>query len=588
MWPAAISSRARSATLGRKESRYQRHRLPVSSLLKRCYVKRASGPACRHKLSEALRMSNNVPVRAGPDRNPPEPGLLRRDVLGLLGGAVVGASALSTPTAAQSPTPALVQASLGEGQAFEPAAVVDLARSLARRPYAPVPNDLPEALSNLNYEQYVGIKALPSALIWAGESRGFVVEPLHRGFVFSNPVMLFVVEDGRVRRVAYDRSRFEFGRLNVPPTLGELGFSGFRLHTTAWSETPVEFAIVQGATFFRALAKGQNFGVVARALTLRPAEARGEEFPVFRAFWLERPRPGTNALVVHGLIDSESVAGAVRLTFRPGDMTIVDVETTLFPRANLEHVGLGGMGSTYLFGPNDRRTFDDARPAVYKSSGVQMLNGSSEWIWRPLHNPDKLQISAFLDSNPRGFGLVQRDRDYATFQDDEQRWERRPSLWIEPLGEWGEGTVQLIEIPSESEANDNVLAYWRPRTPLAAGAEVMVSYRQFWCWTPPERPPLATVTATRVGRGSGGRRRRFLVDFSTEALNGTPLSELRAALTVGPGTIQGVKLWPYPDRKTFRVSFELDPGNENASEMRLFLEAAGKPVSETWLYRWTP
>jgi periplasmic glucans biosynthesis protein len=408
--------------------------------------------------------------------------------------------------------------------------------------------------------------------------------------VFSNPVLVFTVEDGSVRRVAYDRSRFEFGRLNVPANVGDLAYSGFRLFTTAWTGAtgqPVEFALVQGASFFRALARGQSFGLVTRALTLRPAETRGEEFPFFRAFWLERPRAGTNALVVHALIDSESVCGAVRMTFRPGDMTIVDVETSLFPRVNLEHVGLGGMGTSYLLGPNVRRNFEDVRPAVYKSSGLQMHNGSGERLWRPLNNPETLQISVFVDRDPKGFGLVQRDRDYATFQDDEQRWERRPSLWIEPIGEWGQGAVQLLEIPSESEVNDNILAYWRPRTPMAAGSEVTLSYRQFWCWQPPDRPEVATVAATRVGRGSGGRRRRFFIDFNGEAL-GAPVPDLKAMLTTAPGTIQGLRTWPYPERKTMRVAFELDPGNESACEMRLVLEAAGKPISETWLYRWTP
>ena len=517
---------------------------------------------------------------------PAAQGLRRRDVLGLAAGALM--SAAPGRVLAQSPTPTLIQSSLGEGQRFEPTAVVELARTLARRPYAAVPTDLPETLSNLTYEQYVAIRALPSALVWAGEGRGFVVEPLHRGFVFSNPVLLFLVEDGGVRRIAYERNRFEFGRLNVPPNLGDLGFSGFRLLTTGWGEQPLEFALVQGASFFRALARGQSFGVVARGLILRPAETRGEEFPFFRAFWLERPTPGTNALVLHALLDSESASGAVRMTFRPGDTTIVDVETSLFPRVNLEHVGLGGMGSSYLFGPNDRRNADDARPAVYKSKGLQMLNGSGEWLWRPLRNPETLQISAFVDRNPRGFGLIQRDRDYASFQDDEQRWERRPSLWIEPIGEWGQGAVQLIEIPSESEINDNILAYWRPRSPLPAGSEAAFSYRQFWCWLPPDRPALATVGTTRVGRGSGGRRRRFLVDFHGDMLNGTPLPDLRANLSTSAGAAHGLRTWAYPDRKTLRAAFELDPGNENACEMRLLLEAAGKPVSETWLYRWTP
>jgi glucans biosynthesis protein len=353
-------------------------------------------------------------------------------------------------------------------------------------------------------------------------------------------------------------------------------------------DQPVDFASVQGATFFRAIARGQNFGAVARTLTLKPAEARGEEFPIFRAFWLERPAPGSNAITVHGLIDSESTAGAVRMTFRPGDMTIVDVELSLFPRTNLEHVGLGGMASTYLFGPNDRRNVDDIRPAVHESSGLQMLNGQGEWLWRPLQNPETLQISAFVDTSPRGFGLLQRDRSYETFQDDEQRFERRPSIWIEPLGEWGEGSVQLLEIPSDSEVNDNILAYWRPKAAIPGGSEAAFAYRQYWCWTPPERPPLATATATRIGRGTNGRRRRFAVDFSGGPVLESGTRELNPAITVSPGAIQNLKVWHYPERKSVRIGFELDPGNENACEVRLVLEAGGKPISETWLYRWTP
>jgi len=529
------------------------------------------------------------PARPAPE-SLPEIRHGRRDVLRLLGAAAVGVAAHPFGAVAQQPaTPqAIIQGALGEGQRFEPGAVIETARALSRRPYAAPASDLPSEFANLTAEQYAAIRALPPALIWGGENRGFVVEPLHRGFLFTDPVLLATVEDGQIRRIGYDRNRFEFGRTPAPASVGEIGFSGFRLHASFGNGQPTEFAVVQGATFFRAIARGQTFGVAARALTLAPAETRGEEFPTFRGFWIERPTPGMNALVVHGLIDSPSASGAVRMTFRPGDVTIVDMELTLFPRVALEHVGLGGMGSSYLFGPNDRRGVDDVRPAVFESKGLQMLNGQGEWLWRPLQNPETLQISAFVDTNPRGFGLMQRDRDFSAFQDDSHHFERCPSLWIEPIGEWGQGAVQLIEIPSDSELNDNILAYWRPRAPMAAGAEVAVSYRQFWSWAPPEGPPLALVTATSVGQGSAGQRRRFAVDFVGDGLAGAPPPELRPSLTTNTGTILGLRLWPYPDRKFLRVGFELDPGNENACEMRLVLEAGGKPLSETWLYRWTP
>ena len=482
---------------------------------------------------------------------------------------------------------ATIQAALGDGQRFSAAAVLDLARAIAKRPYAAPANDLPDAYANLPYEKYIGVKPLPAARLWEGENRGFMAEPLPRGFVFTTSVALFTVEDEQIRRVSFDKSRYDFGGLNLPANAPDPGFSGMRLLATAGSAAPFEFAIVQGATFFRAAARGQNFGIIARALALKSGDPRGEEFPSFRAFWMERPAAGTNALVIYGLIDSESVTGAVRMTFRPGEATIVDVETTLFPRVTLEHVGLGAMAATLIFGPNVRQGTDDLRPAVHDAAGVSMLNGQGEWIWRPLNNPDSLQISSFLDDNPRGFGLLQRDRDFATYQDDGQRYERRPSLWIQPIGEWAQGTVNLIEIPSDSEINKNILAYWRPKAPMQAGSEVAFAYRQFWAWDAPERPNLAVVTATRSGKGSGGRRRRFLVEFTGDNL-ATPPADLRAAVSTAPGTIQNTKVWTYPDRKMARVGFELDPASEAACEMRLLLQSGSAPASETWLYRWTP
>lgn len=492
-----------------------------------------------------------------------------------------------TPAAAQATWAALVQSVIAEGQRFDAALVVEAARALSRRPVTPVSaSDLPEGYASLPVDHYAGIRAQPGGLIWAGENRGFTVEPLHRGYVFSAPVSLFTVEDDVVRRVAFDRGKFDYGRVTPPPAGVDLQFSGFRIG--AGHQHPYEVAIFQGATFFRALARGQNFGSQARALILRPGETRGEEIPFFRAFWIERPTPASGFLVIHALLDSESVSGAVRMTLRPGDITLIDVEMTLFPRQSLDHVGFGCTMGTFLSGPQSRRGFDDLRPAVHEASGLQMQSGAGEWIYRPLNNPATLQVSSFMDANPRGFGLVQRQRDPAAFQDDDQRFELRPSVWIEPLGEWGPGSVQLIEIPSDSELNDNAIAYWRPRQPVPAGGELALAYRQSWCWQPPNRPALAIATRVRQGRGSQGRRRRFVVEFSGDRLGDAALvAATRAIVTATPGAIHGLRLWPYTERRLLRVGFEVDPAAENLSELRLVLDAGGQPVSETWLNRWT-
>lgn len=515
------------------------------------------------------------------------PGLTRREALKWTAGA-----ALLAPGAASAQTfsTTAIQAALGEGTNFNQGTVLELAKLLAKKPYNAPATDLPEPFGTLTYEQYISIRALPNTILWNGENRGFTVEPLHRGFAFQSMVSLYMVEDGTVRRIGYDRGKFDYGRLQLPQqAIPDLGFSGFRIFGDGQAGRQREVAIFQGASFFRSSARGQNLGVMARGLTLKAGDPKGEEFPLFRAYWIEQPGSRADSLVIHALLDSESVTGAYRFTLRPGDVTIIDTEVTLCPRAPVENYGIAGMTTTYLFGPNDRRGTDDVRPAVYESAGLQLHNGNDEWIWRPLHNPETLQISGFVDPSPKGFGLIQRDRDYTAFLDDDQNFERRPSLWIEPIGDWAPGLVQLLEIPTDNEINDNVLAYWRPKQPLAAGSEANFAYRQFWCWQPPERPGLVAVSGTRVGRGRSQSARRIVVDFMGDALKASAtVSELKALLSATPGMITNLRVWPYPERKLCRVGFDLEPGSDIVSELRLVLEAGGKPLSETWLYRWTP
>ena len=500
--------------------------------------------------------------------------LQRRDMLKL-----TAAGLLAGPASAQPAAPA----------PFNEAGIAELARALAGKPYKAQARDLPDPFASLTYEQYVGIAARPEAAVWAGENAGFVIEPLHRGFLFAAAVDIHLVEGGQARRLAYDPAMYDFGALKPPAAGAGIGFSGFRILLAREGGGPQELAVFQGASFYRAIARAQPFGVMARALSIRTGDPRGEEFPQILSVWIERPAPASQTLVIHALIDSESASGAYRFTLRPGEATIVDTECTLFARAAIDHLGIAGMSGSWLYGPIDRRRSEDLRPGVYELGGLQILTGRGEWLWRPVANRDTLQISAFADANPRGFGFLQRERDFAAFQDDDQHWERRPSLWIEPIGDWGEGSVHLVEIPSESEANDNIIAYWRPKAALAAGATASFAYRQFWCWTPPERPAGAIVSGSRGGRTGPGRRRRFAVEFAGESLGeAARAAEIKPVLTVAPGTAAGMRVFLAPERRSLRVLFDIEPPPEQSCEIRLALEAAGKPASETWLFRWTP
>lgn len=510
----------------------------------------------------------------------------RRDVFRVAAGGLAGAAGLASagPAAAEE-TPWL----LAPGSAFGPETLLERARLLAKSASAASgSDDLPGALKGLTRDQYQTIRSTPGSAVWSGEAHGFAVEPLARGSIFTDPVELYLATDGTLAPLVYDRARFETGGIALPELAEHRGYSGFRVRARFEGGEPTEFAVFQGASFFRLLAKGQRFGVTARALTLRPADTRGEEFPRFRAFVIAPPT-GEGKLVVHALIDSDSAAGALTLTLAPGAMSVAEVSGTLVPRKALDHVGLGGMQAAYLFGPHDRRGSDDARAGAYAASGLQIRNGAGEAIWRPVHNPESLQISSFVDDGPRGFGLAQRARAHSDFEDDAQRWELRPSLWLEPKGEgggdWGPGAVTLLEIPSDSEFNENVLAYWRPEAAIAAGAETGFGYRQSWGWDTPERAPVARVTGTRSGHGSAGAQRLFLVDFTGDDLSP---DGLEVQLSASPGRIVGYTPHPYPERRTLRIAFELDPGSERACELRLVLARAGRRLTETWLYRWTP
>ena len=513
--------------------------------------------------------------------------LERRDLLKLaLGGALARIGVGSAMGEAQAQTAAAPPA---EAPPFSFANVVEIARTLSKRPFKLNAPDLPDPFNNMNYDTYVGIRPRQDAAVWAQDNIGFAIEPLHRGFIFSNPMQINFVEDGKVSRLVYEPGKFEFGKITPPQNLPDIGFSGFRILAIADRGLRSEVAMFQGASFFRAAARGQTLGAMARGLAIRVADAKGEEFPQFRAVWIEKPTLAAGALSFYALLDSESLTGAYRFTLRPGDATIIDTECTLFARVAVDHLGIAPMAATSLFSPIDRRRTDDIRPTVAEVGGLQMWTGAGEWLWRPVANRESLQLSSFVDDKPKGFGFVQRNRDFETYQDDAQRWEMRPSLWIAPIGEWGPGSVQLIEIPSESEINDNIIAYWRPRDGLAAGSETMFAYRQFWCWQTPERPQGAFVAHSRSGRGSNAKRRRFIVQFAGDAFaEPGRLPDLKPMLSVNPGSVVSMQSYLMPERRAFRVAFEIELGAENYSEMRLVLEAGGKPISETWLYRWTP
>ena len=515
----------------------------------------------------------------------------RRDLFSLFAGLAVAPTAHAANTADAS-HPATPGNAAPSGTPFDAASVRNQARDLALKPYQPPDSNLPESLRNLDYSAYQTLRFNPDKALWRGTGSRFTAEFFHRGYLFKDRVDIDQVVDGRAVPVRYAPDMFDLSRINLHPP-GDLGFAGFRIHYPLnRPDYADEVCAFLGASYFRAVAKGQGYGLSARGLSIRTADPKGEEFPLFKKFWLERPSNGSDVMVIHALLDSISAAAAFRFTLRPGAETVIDTEMALYPRVDLDQAGIAPMTSMFLFDANNRAGFDDYRNAVHDSHGLALLTGQGQRIWRPFNNPRTLQISAFQDSGPRGFGFVQRERSFADYQDLEAVYEKRPSLWIEPIGDWGQGATMLVEIPSDREVNDNMVGFWRPRDKLAAKGEYLLSYRLHWCWQAVTDPALAKVTQVRCGLSFDQKNRQFVVDFAAEAPKpgpaGPSTGEGKPDLVIGAdkGTVLDATLQPIPGANAWRLSFQLDTAGEKLIEMHAQLTSSGKPVSETWVYRW--
>ncbi len=470
--------------------------------------------------------------------------------------------------------------------------VIELARKLAESPYE-APQKAPDYLTELEYDKYRAIRFKPDKAIWAGQNLPYQMQLFHPGLYYANPVEIAIVDKGKATHLRYSSDLFSVeppADIQLPDE--DIGFAGLRLHTPLnkpdiWDE----LLVFQGASYFRSLGRNQNYGLSARGLAIKTGAPEGEEFPAFRAFWVEKPTDKANSVVIHALLDSESLTGAYRFTVRPGDSTLMDVEATLFPRVELDNVGLAPGTSMYYFSLNNRQGVDDFRPQVHDSNGLLMVNGRGEHIWRPLANPEQLQISAFMDTSPIGFGLMQRDRNFTHYQDLEAHYETRPSLWVEPLGDWGTGEVVLTEIPTDAEIHDNIVAFWKPSEPLKPKQPFSFAYRLSWGKGPQMAPGSYHVKSTRQGRADIANptpERLFVIDYAPANSNAEMPEDLpEATLTASQGNTTNLVVRKNPKINGYRVSFELDPQDAPLSELNLRLTFKDQRPVENWVYRWT-
>ena len=483
---------------------------------------------------------------------------------------------------------------LGQPQPFDFATLKGQARALAQAPYKSHKRVLPGRLEGLDWDQYQSIGYRQDHALWADQPGKFQAKFFHLGLYFHSPVRMFDVVDGKAQELAYDGAAFNYGKSGIKDgeLPADLGFAGFRLNTR--KDTDRDFAAFLGASYFRAVGKEGQYGQSARGLAIDTGMGKPEEFPDFIAYYLEQPSVDSETIVVYGLLDSPSVAGAYRFAITNGDVLLMDIDSALYPRKAIERLGIAPCTSMYQVGENDRRMGWDWRPEIHDTDGLSLWTGAGEWIWQLL-NPRNLRFNMFVDRNPRGFGLLQRDRNFDHYQDDGVFYEA-PVPVGGAEGRMGRGSVQLVEIPTVDETFDNIVAFWNPKEKPQPGQELLVGYRLYWGAEPPARPPLAHCVASRTGLGGVvGKREyfswRFAVDFEGGELAGLiDKAQVEAVVEASRGRVEIVSARPLREINGYRAMFDLVPpeGSTEQIDIRLFLRSGGKTLTETWLYQYTP
>lgn len=505
------------------------------------------------------------------------------------GALVVPAQAQTDPAPAPAAGGANAAPAAAEPFGFEDVAA--LAADRARQVYEQPVAEQVGSFADLSYDQYRAIRYKREHDPFKGNAL-FGMDLLPPGSIFYEPVNISIVRGGVPQQIAFDPALLDFDPSQFPDGAdlaekGDMGWSGFRLRTILNRPGVMdEFLVFQGATYFRAVARGTLYGLSGRGLAIKTGSPDGEEFPLFTDFWIEEPEAGNERIRIYALLDSKSVAGAYQFDVNPGAVTLIQTRVALFPRVDLQNTGLAPLTSMFWFSPASRRQVDDYRPAVHDSDGLQIHTGAGQALWRTLGAHKTLQVSSFVDNNPRGFGLVQRNRDFDDYQDAEAMYHLRPSAWIQPDENWGEGEVRLVEIPVDNEFNDNIVTYWIPKEPLARDKRHDFRYRLTFAPLPANDLPLAKVLQVRTGRSVNvAAVRSCMVDFDL-ALFRDKLPESR--VTTSAGKIAHAYLRPLPEEGVLRLAIEFEPGDATLAELQaVLIDAEGVALSETWMARWT-
>ena len=485
--------------------------------------------------------------------------------------------------------------------------VAQKALERAKQPFRSPRADLPKVLQqdSLDYDKYRDIRFRRDKALWSAENLPFRIEFFHPGYLYQEPVHVNEFTLTHVQPIRFVQDFFDYGNLRIQNQIpANTGYAGFRiLYPLNQTNQLDELGAFLGASYFRLLGKDQRYGLSARGLALDSGESgHPEEFPIFTDWWLGKPHPDDTEVRLYALLDSPSCTGAYEFLIRPGDTTIANVEAVLYLRdpaktkgvkTNLVTIGLAPLTSMFWFGKNSERKFDDYRSEVHDSDGLLARMSSGEIIWRPLNNPSVMRHQIFNAPDIRGFGLLQRERNFAAYQDSFNLYHLTPSVWVEPHGNWGEGNLHLVELNTAYEGLDNIVAFWDPKNKPAPLQPMRFGYTLYWTREGDLKLSENRAVSTRVGLDTTVQnRRQFVIDFDGPKLDALPEDRAPQAIAnCSPNAdIVANVVTRNPYLGTWRVVLKLQPKPNNVDpvDLRCTLQSGTNVLSETWVYQWSP
>ncbi len=491
--------------------------------------------------------------------------------------------------------------------------VVERAWERAKHPFHSPRADLPKVLQqdNLDYDKYRKIRFRRDRALWTADDLPFRIEFFHPGYLYQEPVHIYEFTLTHVQPIRFVQDFFDYGDLHIQneiPT--RTGYAGFRvLYPLNKTNQLDELGAFLGASYFRLLGAGQRYGESARGLALDCGEpGRPEEFPIFTDWWLGKPQKEDNELRLFGLLDSVSCTGAYEFLIRPGETTVCDVDAVLFLRETnqvlkvnpqrrpIQTIGLAPLTSMFWFGKTTEHKPDDYRLEVHDSDGLQARMETGEVLWRPLDNPAVMRHQIFSAPNIRGFGLMQRERSFAMYQDSFNSYQLVPSVWVEPHGNWGGGNLHLVELNAQYEGMDNIVAFWDPTNKPAPLQPYRFGYTLYWTRESAEsfmKISEERAVSTRIGLDLNCKDCRLIViDFDGPKLDAVPKDRPPVAIAncSANAAITDNQVIRNEELGTWRVILKMQPkpGNVDPVDLRCTLQQGTNVLSETWTYQWSP